>query len=116
MKKTIFMSRENGEKWLAALRSGEYEQGKGCLYSSGKYCCLGVLEQVVSGKVEDRRPIPSYTWLEANKISFKDLLGERSQNPEVREGTAAGHNDTGTLFPALADLIEEAMEYTDENV
>lgn len=34
-------------KWLAALRSGEYEQGQGQLLSAGKYCCLGVLACVV---------------------------------------------------------------------
>lgn len=28
--------------WLAALRSGEYEQGRGCLSDNGKFCCLGV--------------------------------------------------------------------------
>lgn len=32
------------KKWLKALRSGEYKQGKGLLYSSkdDSYCCLGV--------------------------------------------------------------------------
>jgi hypothetical protein len=33
------------EKWVAALRSGEYKQGKGVLHNqdSNTYCCLGVL-------------------------------------------------------------------------
>lgn len=30
-------------KWVAALRSGEYEQGRSYLNRDGKYCCLGVL-------------------------------------------------------------------------
>jgi hypothetical protein len=30
-------------QWVAALRSGEYEQGTGYLNADGKYCCLGVL-------------------------------------------------------------------------
>lgn len=30
-------------KWIAALRSGDYEQGKGALHKDGKFCCLGVL-------------------------------------------------------------------------
>jgi hypothetical protein len=29
--------------WLAALRSGEYEQGGAYLNRNGKFCCLGVL-------------------------------------------------------------------------
>lgn len=30
-------------QWTAALRSGEFEQGKGALNRYGKLCCLGVL-------------------------------------------------------------------------
>lgn len=29
-------------KWVAALRSGKYEQGKGYLKDGNSYCCLGV--------------------------------------------------------------------------
>ena len=31
------------QKWVSALRSGEYEQGSEKLYSGRGYCCLGVL-------------------------------------------------------------------------
>lgn len=40
------MDEEVKSKWLAALRSGEYKQGRGGLYADvegGRYCCLGVL-------------------------------------------------------------------------
>lgn len=30
-------------KWVAALRSGEYEQGRGRLKTGNAFCCLGVL-------------------------------------------------------------------------
>lgn len=30
-------------KWLKALRSGKYEQGQGFLERDNKFCCLGVL-------------------------------------------------------------------------
>ena len=32
----------NAEKWVAALRSGEYAQAKGALRAYNSYCCLGV--------------------------------------------------------------------------
>ena len=36
-------------KWENELRSGKYEQGQGYLSKDGKYCCLGVLcEMLVS--------------------------------------------------------------------
>lgn len=35
-------------KWVAALRSGKYKQGKGYLQRTpGKFCCLGVLCNVI---------------------------------------------------------------------
>lgn len=30
-------------QWVNALRSGDYEQGRGWLNNNGKFCCLGVL-------------------------------------------------------------------------
>lgn len=38
------MNKEVKAKWVAALRSGEYKQGKGRLKNiNNEYCCLGVL-------------------------------------------------------------------------
>lgn len=37
------MKQEWKEKWVKALRSGEYEQGREWLKRNGKFCCLGVL-------------------------------------------------------------------------
>ena len=33
---------ENQKTWLAALRSGKYKKGTGCLNQDDKFCCLGV--------------------------------------------------------------------------
>ena len=35
------------DRWVAALRSGEYEQGQGQFELKGRYCCLGVLCDVL---------------------------------------------------------------------
>lgn len=43
------MDKRLKKKWVKALRSGEYEQGRGHLCRDGKYCCLGVL-CVVAGE------------------------------------------------------------------
>lgn len=37
------MKPEIKQKWVEALRSGEYIQGKCVLYAGKKFCCLGVL-------------------------------------------------------------------------
>src|SRR5689334_12189419 len=39
----IRMTAELRDAWCAALRSGKYEQGTGRLCKDGKFCCLGVL-------------------------------------------------------------------------
>jgi len=36
------MTREFRDEWVAALRSGEFEQGRGALERDGKFCCIGV--------------------------------------------------------------------------
>lgn len=41
------MNKEAKQKWIDALRSGKYKQGKNCLMDTNKaYCCLGVLVKV----------------------------------------------------------------------
>ena len=37
------MNQEIKKRWIEALRSGEYQQGKESLFHCGKFCCLGVL-------------------------------------------------------------------------
>ena len=46
------MDQELKAKWVAALRSGEYKQGYGRLFSPREksYCCLGVLCDVIDPK------------------------------------------------------------------
>src|SRR5689334_11788613 len=51
------MNKEVKDQWVAALRSGEYEQGKGTLQEDGKFCCLGVLcELAVKAGVTTSEP------------------------------------------------------------
>lgn len=40
------MLRSTKRIWVKALKSGEFEQGRGKLVGHGRYCCLGVLRKV----------------------------------------------------------------------
>ena len=40
------MDPEIKAQWTAALRSGDYIQGKGYLNTNGKFCCVGVLCEI----------------------------------------------------------------------
>ena len=44
------MTPELKSRWLAALRSGEYEQGRNTMNRQGRMCCLGVLCDVAGLK------------------------------------------------------------------
>lgn len=44
-------------RWVDALRSGKYEQGRGLLCHDGRFCCLGVLcELAAEDGVVERQP------------------------------------------------------------
>lgn len=124
--KTIRMPKELAEKWLAALRSGEFRQGREALCVADSFCCLGVLQMVVDGKVERYRDgracaVPSQSWLNDHQIAFQGSeeneegsLLRAAQAPFLPslKRSASGANDYGYSFAELADAIEAALEAT----
>lgn len=114
--KTIFMPEELKNKWVKALRSGMYEQGRKALKTKdGKYCCLGVLQMVCTGRVqtENKKPVglPTPNWLKLKNINFKSKGGNlRRSDPflDSLNRRAAEANDAGLTFDQIADAIEKA--------
>lgn len=78
------MKEDIKDKWVAALRSGDYKQGMNALYKeNGSYCCLGVLCAVLGHK-----PV------KATSGEFYEILGETSVLPfEVVEEAGLRDND-----------------------
>lgn len=82
MKKSVM------KKWVKALRSGKYEQGIHYLNNGDKYCCLGVLCEVLEIKkvkthysplssYGENLPLTTSLPAEAMKLSgLKDSVGE----------------------------------------
>lgn len=126
------MSPEIKGKWVQALRSGDYRQGKGRLRVGETYCCLGVLcELAVQDGVVSRnlcQPLGDvylyyYTGKGSLPIQRESLLPFEVQewarldtiNPRVRLewGTdltpLASINDAGFTFEVIADLIEKQL-------
>ncbi len=102
------------KKWLAALRSGEYEQGLHNLYRNGTYCCLGV-GCVVNGISLDQLDgkgviIPRTLGEELNKmpevLRGSNLKSEEDYNPIVEKLTDMNDIDMNS-FDEIADYIEE---------
>lgn len=110
------MKHEIMKTWVAALRSGEYEQTQGTLRIDGKYCCLGVLcDLAAKAKVG--------TWVENDFVcdEYSDSVhlpwevvswsGAHSSRAclSTRESLVS-LNDRGKTFTEIADIIEANWE------
>ena len=91
--------------WLAALRSGEYQQAEGELCSSdGALCCIGVLGRVAGREIthmQDDFRQPYYSVVEVMLPEYREL---------------ASMNDRGKSFSEIADYIEANIPTTDNSV
>lgn len=66
------MNEELKTKWLEALRSGRYEQGRGCLRDlEDKYCCLGVLCDVI----DPTKWNLVHSRIDATRYSYYGMIG-----------------------------------------
>jgi hypothetical protein len=115
------MNPEIKARWVAALRSGEYEQGKGKLNQGGAMCCLGVLcdlharetggawEHVTSG-IAYYSGSPNYL---PEQVREWAGLPEPRLGAFVRIGRASEalpvHNDAFRTFAEIADAIEAQL-------
>ena len=112
------MNKEIKEKWIAALRSGNYAQGDEalCWNNSEKlsYCCLGVLCDIVNptkwehfGK--DTQSLyhfeNSVTGWDMPTKNFLETQGISWAEAEI----LANMNDAGESFSNIATYIEERL-------
>jgi hypothetical protein len=116
------MNKEIKARWVEALRSGNYEQGRYNLRQNNQFCCLGVLCDVVKDEVGCNW-LPSqdhfsnlYKFDEADEIlpivvaEYADL--QVSPRLEIATGVVeiANLNDSAEYsFEQLADLIEQQL-------
>jgi hypothetical protein len=120
----------NARKWIAALESGEYEQGMNFLMTTdNKYCCLGVACMIYNKSVLASDQLVIETILGEDEGEDKDYItvdGHAGVLPEpVRKwlklitpsGAWAepgceltGMNDAGNTFTEIADLIKSEPE------
>lgn len=92
------------QKWIEALRSGKYEQGKACLKTEdSKFCCLGVACDITN---------PNGWYKEDGKTYFNG--GHKAYAPEyivsyrnIDQDELASMNDRGISFSEIADYIEK---------
>lgn len=102
------MNAELKAKWIEALRGGKYEQGQSFLRYEGKFCCLGVLCDIVDpdgwdtngSHIGGANSFPDRTVLRICNVS------EDSGEKEHPLWPLAYMNDSGKSFAEIADFIE----------
>lgn len=106
------------QEWLAALRSGNYKQGRECLYNpdNKSFCCLGVLEHLLlKGKVENEWSIETCavgpgTFATLPSPEFYEqfnLHWVRESESELSDMNDHGTGGQGDSFEDIALYIEE---------
>ncbi len=114
------MNKEIKEKWVTALLSGDYIQGKGKLKNfSNQFCCLGVLCDIHQKETEEGEWIMKY-----NQSSYKNAIeasiglppsfvlkwaGLSNTQIDGYTQTLDELNDNGATFKEIADIIEKQL-------
>jgi hypothetical protein len=127
------MKQEIKAQWIAALRSGEYQQGPGQLRDGDQMCCLGVLCDLAA-----KAGIGRWDGNEFETLDGMDVIGADSQlpsefvrdwagleacNPLIDEGDddandlrlamfndgSVEHDIPPHTFAQIADLIESYL-------
>jgi hypothetical protein len=108
------MNKPIGDMWAAALKSGEYTQGKGylCSESNGnkRFCCLGVLcdlynkhnPPMAMGSIEDGDGIEK-------AILFDGCSGNLPEDVIKWSGMSSENGTRGFLKPSLIVLNDTSL-------
>lgn len=107
------MQPEIKAKWLEALRSGRYAQTTGELFDGEKFCCLGVLCDVISpnwGQTDDEgETYIAHEFGDSNEIldpTFREEIGIPS---DVQDKLTQMNDDEKASFAQIADWIEKNL-------
>ena len=117
------MKKEIADRWVKALRSGDYQQTTSKLKTSEGYCCLGVLAEICP--LEIRGEWTDYHHGYSTLVKYDDgdgiesnvlperiwkWAGMRGENPHSGKWSLAEWNDKGSTFAEIADIIEKSWE------
>ena len=103
------------DKWIKALRSGDYEQIEGYLHTPNGYCCLGVLTEVDLGS-DCWNPLGEYDGGKSYSYGECESFEELHSTHQYEMGMTTyvmsiliEMNDSGSSFNDIADWIEENL-------
>jgi hypothetical protein len=114
------MKPEIKQKWVQALKSGKYRQGKGSLKNKlNEYCCLGVLCDLHSKETSIKWngdvyldkciQLPSEVMEWAGIDNMVGRSGMVDSDINLRPIYLTDLNDSGRTFKEIAEIIEEKL-------
>ena len=93
------MNMEIANKWTAALRSGDFEQGQGCLHQQDdegdRLCCLGVLVHLAIDEGVEDIPIINLSE-DGDDVQVFAYDGDSQYLPYTIKSWAGMKSDTGS--------------------
>ena len=116
------MNKEIAKKWCAALRSGEYRQGKHCLHNvvENSYCCLGVLcdlfiknggqlrlGRTAEGSIQSYNGNPGLP--PSSVVEWAGMTCSNGMYNSPNDNLVS-HNDDGMSFAEIANIIEAQVD------
>lgn len=97
------LDKEVKAKWVEALRSGKFKQGKGKLKYGDNYCCLGVACEIGITSKDFNSELVSLDFLPS---SIQDELAKMNDGSKYKW---ENRKIAGRSFMEIADWIEENL-------
>lgn len=115
------MKQAVAKKWVEALLSGEYKQGKKRLQDGDGYCCLGVCKiakkegikvatfrkDIVGRTLEEQCEVAEWAGIRSGEGYKLNKNGKRSLRAPY---SLAALNDNGKTFEEIAEVIKKDWE------
>ena len=97
------------KKWITALRSGDYEQEDGTLYSCGTFCALGVALHVCNGiSLDNLEELNQPSDLEPYLTDTEyRAIPREIRHGDLRDYVIDLNDNERYSFNMIADYIEE---------
>jgi len=117
------MKKELKEKWIEALRSGDYPQTSNHLCDETGWCCLGVLCDLVdsskwiyddSDETEEGAKTYSFGNMHSKEFPSATWLWNVGLNYNLAKKLADMNDDGAFTFEDIANTIQEEV-YSDDN-
>lgn len=107
------MNQEIKAKWVAALRSGQYKQGKECLRNEeNHFCCLGVLCDIIDNTKWRPNNMPDKPFKygvvgDSDHNYLPTYIARKAELLRNQEVDLSLMNDRGNSFERIAKHIED---------